>query len=267
MSQTIEQKVIKAGTGTSKIGQIRRAWYDNGILEEVICIAPGQTIAGPEVWPLAIGNYGPPPEPEPPPVGELVKAIDISNYQPAGQQLIDIIGQYQAEHVIVRIPQRVEGQSLHVRARAQIKTVLDVGATLGGYGWLYKDVPQDQQAHDWVDFLISEGVRVPWLWIDEEPYQSNDNLASIEQIKVCANTLRDRGEHPGVYTGPWVWALLDGVVDPEINAMPLWTAEYTEIPTLEGVTLYGGWTACVGHQYSASGGIDQNVFDKRYTVL
>lgn len=157
-----------------------------------------------------------------------------------------------------------------MRARDQIDTVMSLGmnVTLGGYGWLYKDVDPAQQANDWADFIEAQGVSVPYLWMDEEPYQTNDNLASIEQMKQCAQQLRDSAYNPGVYTGPWVWSLLRNVVDEEINIMPLFTAEYNDKATLHEVTLYGGWGAdsVVGHQYTSQG-IDQSVFDKRYTIL
>ena len=33
-----------------KLGQVRRAWYTNGILEEVICQGPGSELIQPETW-------------------------------------------------------------------------------------------------------------------------------------------------------------------------------------------------------------------------
>lgn len=185
-----------------------------------------------------------------------------------GSALKDLVRQYGATHVIVRLPQRVESDSLWARCRGQIATIQDMpNITLGGYGWLYKNVPAEQQANDWVDFLAEQQVTVPVLWIDVEPYQTNDNLPSVEQIKTAAQTLESRAARPGIYTGPWVWNLLDNPTDPYLMGLPLWTAEYNQIATLEGVTLYGGWTVCVGHQYSTSGGIDQDVFDQRVTLV
>jgi len=43
--------VTKTSTKASKEGQIRRAWYTNGTLEEVICQGPGSPAIQAECWP------------------------------------------------------------------------------------------------------------------------------------------------------------------------------------------------------------------------
>jgi hypothetical protein len=196
---------------------------------------------------------------------ELVNVMDVSNYQPA--DLHDLIQEYNIDHVIIRTPQRVERQSLHIRAQEQILSVLAEGKTVGMYYWLYKDVDIRQQVDDVTEFWRVAQVTPPLYWPDIEPYQTNDNLPSIEQIKKAARIHNEYEQLVGIYTGPWVWSLLRNVVDPDLLVLPLWTAEYNHIPTLEDVNLYGGWTHCVGHQYSADNNIDLSVFDKRYTIL
>lgn len=167
----------------------------------------------------------------------------------------------------MRIPQRVEPQALHSRARQQIVSVLTEGCTLGMYYWLYKDVPIRQQIDDATEFLRVMNVNVPIYWPDIEPYLTNDNLPTISQIKEAVSIHSEYGQPCGIYTGPWVWSLLRNVADPVLYNRPLWTAEYNHKATLHDVTLYGGWQACVGHQYSADNNIDLNVFDKKYTTL
>lgn len=139
------------------------------------------------------------------------------------------------------------------------------GKTLGVYGWLYKDVNIQQQCQDWVSLIQDMGVSIPVLWIDIEPYQSNDNLPSIEQIEEAVNIIHGFGLNPGIYTGPWVWSLLRNRVSSMLNACPLWTAEYNHLDTLTDVNLYGGWTSAVGHQYDDKP-LDMDVFDYAYTV-
>lgn len=189
--------------------------------------------------------------------------MDVSNYQPAN--LHDLIVAHNIDHVIVRIPQRVEGQALHTRARAQIQSVWNEGKTLGMYYWLYKDVNIRQQIDDVTAFLADMQAAVPLYWPDIEPYLTNDNLPTIEQIKEAGSIHDEYSQPNGIYTGPWVWSLLRNVSDPAINSKPLWTAEYNNKPTLIDTTMYGGWTSCVGHQYT-SDPVDLNVFDKRYTL-
>jgi hypothetical protein len=193
-----------------------------------------------------------------------VSALDISNHQSNSYKAL--IDQLNPDHVIVRIPQHAEPQSLWDIAYEQTAHVLSVGKSLGGYGWLYRDEPIDDQVADWYEFLATAGVTVPVLWIDIEPYQTNSNLPSTEQIKQCIELVRRGGISPGIYTGPWVWSLLRNPIDPVINACPLWTAEYNGLATLSDVTLYGGWTVAVGHQWTSSP-LDQSVFDSVYTLL
>jgi GH25 family lysozyme M1 (1,4-beta-N-acetylmuramidase) len=146
--------------------------------------------------------------------------------------------------------------------------VLTEDKTLGGYYWLYRDVSIRQQIDDVIEFMQDLQVSVPVLWPDIEPYKTNDNLPSITQIKEAIHIEFEYQQQPGIYTGPWVWSLLRNVVDPELYALPLWTAEYNKKATLYDVTLYGGWgtNKVAGHQYTSEG-VDQSIFDKRYTVV
>lgn len=280
MSQTIEQAelvmtglgqrwvgplVIRAGVSSSKLGQIRRAWYENGILEEVICLAPGQATAAPEVWPIAQGNFVPTPEPQPPPppTGSLVKAIDVSNFQDA--DLTTLIAQYTPDHVIVRIPQRFEPTWFQGRAQAQLQSALAQGKTVGAYCWLYRDENIADQIQFPIGLLRSWQITVPYLWPDIEYYKTPDNIPSAEQIKEAVHVSQQEGVRPGIYTSKYMWSLIGTPTDPELSALPLWNAQYNEVATLD-MEPYGGWTTCVGHQYSTTGGIDQDVFDSRYAV-
>lgn len=58
--------VIKASTSSQKLGQVRRAWYQNGILEEVTCAAPGGSgTPYPETWLVDTREEEPVPDPPP----------------------------------------------------------------------------------------------------------------------------------------------------------------------------------------------------------
>jgi hypothetical protein len=207
------------------------------------------------------------PPPLPPTEQVIITAVDISNFQPTGQALVGLLQEQGAEHCIVRLPQRVEPRALYTRASSQIDTVMGMdNCTLGAYGWLYRDVPIEQQVEDWLALLDDAQVKIPYLWLDIEPYETNDNLPNLEQIKQAARLLEQHGVQPGIYTGPWVWALLRNPKDDYLMTLPLWTAEYNGLATLVDVTLYGGWVDCKGHQYWTKP-VDLNVFDKSYTVL
>lgn len=110
------------------------------------------------------------------------------------------------------------------------------------------------------------GIEVPMLWPDLEPYLTNDNLPTIAQAERALLIQEEYNQRSGTYTGPWVWSLLRNIPSPVLSTRPLWTAEYNEKPTLEDVTLYGGWTQAMGHQYSTRGEIDWNVFDQSVVI-
>jgi len=44
--------VTTASKKANREGQVRRAWYQNGILEEVTCQGPGSPMVQPETWPI-----------------------------------------------------------------------------------------------------------------------------------------------------------------------------------------------------------------------
>jgi Glycosyl hydrolases family 25. len=189
----------------------------------------------------------------------LVNSIDISNHQ-RDLDLAAILNDWDIEYCIVRIPTSVEPASLAAIARDQISIVLDNDVRLGAYFWLYRDIDIERQVSEVSEFLQGYQLQANLLWPDIEPYQNNTNMPSLPQIKLCTRLIVDYERDPGIYTGPWCWALLGNPVDEELNALPLWSAEYNQQANLDHVTLYGGWTHVAGHQYT-SNPLDRNVFD------
>ena len=192
-----------------------------------------------------------------------VTGIDVSNHQP--RDLSTLIQQHQPEHVVVKLYQEVEIAGGRAHARAQIESAQAHGCTIGGYVWLYRDVPIEQQIHDALSLAEEAGVTLPILWIDYEPYVSNNNLPRISQLLEAVGVAERAGVRAGVYTGPWVWNLIGNPVT-ELASRPLWTADYRPLPDLNGVRLYGGWEFASGHQWTSQP-VDRNVFLPEVTTV
>jgi hypothetical protein len=236
-------------------GAVFRGYYD-GVMIALPGVAEAYFVKDVESG-LVIPDE-PPSQPQP---QRLVNSIDISNHQ-EDVDLWSLLDRLQTEYCIVRVPQRVEPADLARIAHEQIEIVLAKGVKLGAYFWLYRDVEIEQQVEDVVRFLAGykQYIQANLLWPDIEPYQTNDNLPDLNQIKECVSFCFDADYFPGIYTGPWVWKLLGNPHDPVLSSLPLWSAEYNEVPTLDSAQLYGGWTACAGHQFT-SNPVDQSVFD------
>lgn len=171
--------------------------------------------------------------------------------------------QYGAEAIIVRIPQLlIEPASLGIRAHSQVDTLRGAGYPVGAYWWLYRDVPVQQQVKDAMDFMNFIDLNPKFTYPDFETYQNT--IPTLVQIKEACQRQEDSGRPAGVYTSEYMWSLIGSPVDPYLSSLPLWTANYNWQQDLN-VPMYGGWTACVGHQYL--GGVqDQNVFDRNYVI-
>ncbi len=192
-------------------------------------------------------------EPEPAP---LVRAMDVSSYQPT--DLTALIQEHHIEHVIVRLYQPNEQPSQDV-TREQIASARTNGCTVGGYMWLYADWESRQQVRDVLALARECNLDLPVLWIDYEPY-TDDTMPTLEQLREAIIECRALGVRPGIYTGGWCWIHGDVLTD-----VPLWAAQYDGIPDPDVFTPFGGWTQCAIKQYSAEG-IDLNIARREYTV-
>lgn len=186
----------------------------------------------------------------------LVHAIDVASYQPA--DLSDLIRRMGAQHVVVKLYQTVEsigGRTTGAEhSRAQIASARANGCTVGGYCWGYASRDPAESVWDAVGLARSCGVELPALWLDIEPYPSDNSLPNAAWIAAALAECDALGVRGGIYSGRYVW---DRLGHPQFPGVPLWTAHYNNRADLE-VPSYGAMQL-VGHQYT-SDPCDRNVF-------
>ena len=200
-------------------------------------------------------NYLGNPEP---PSQQIVSVIDVSSHQ--STDLTSYINQFNPDHIIIKFYQDIEFAGSQDVTRQQVASAQAHNVSVGGYGWLYRS--QGHNINSCLDLAAELNIRLPILWIDVEPYNGvYPKLQDIEDaVEVCVN----RSQPCGIYTGKWVW---DALGNPYYwSYLPLWHSHYGIEPSLTLSNPYGGWTTCVGHQYTSTP-IDQNIFDVQYTKV
>jgi len=201
--------------------------------------------------------------PQPPvPVG-IVHGIDVSNFQDAN--LTAIIKQYNAKHVVVRMPLAGEIPSLQ-HAYDQLHSAVDNGATVAIYYWGYAswspEASTEQALERW------EGAHVgalPVLWPDIEEYNDHGNISCPNQdwtLRAC-NYGASLGQRMGVYSSDYMIDKWWQHWPPELDAYFWWSANYNYGPTLNIPSKY--WSHVDAHQYRGSP-IDLDVFAGEVTV-
>lgn len=190
-----------------------------------------------------------------------MRAIDVSSAQP--KNLTVIIQQYKPEQVVVKLylPWEIIPQSY---SKAQIASARANGCPVGGYVWCYHDADPVATVNSALDLAEEAELKLSILWLDCETYEIGGVVADpgpdVGWLQAAFAACQFRGVQPGVYSGNW-W-LTDYLKDPDILAgIPLWLAEYNDVPDLESVHLLSGLVAeqLCGHQYSAQE-IDLDVF-------
>ena len=92
---------------------------------------------------------------------------------------------------------------------------------------------------------------------------------TLDNIHEAREALQSEAKPSIIYTGEWFWAGVLGNPTAFSN-LPLWTAQYDGMATLESARPYGGWAPApariVGKQYSGTGQLhgvtcDLSVFD------
>jgi GH25 family lysozyme M1 (1,4-beta-N-acetylmuramidase) len=200
---------------------------------------------------VPVDGPGPIPPPTHPPT-DLQDGIDVSNYQPA--DLSGLIAQYDPTHVVVRAS--TESSRHRTIARQQIRSALDAGCTVSAYIWAYFDLPPAEHAADAIS--VMDGLPVERYWVDCEDVCPPGKLE--DWLSRAVALIEARGKQSGVYTSRGWWQAHGD--SHGFTRLPLWTAQWDEVPTLESVVLYGGWRSAAGKQYSTTGEtLDRNVFD------
>lgn len=192
----------------------------------------------------------PPTEPQP-----IVSAIDVSSHQT--QDLTQYITQFNPDHIIIRFYQDIESQFIP-HTRAQVDSARYHNKSIGGYGWLYRNY--GQHIETCIDLADDLQVTIPILWIDVEPYQNL--FPTVYDLDVAIEVCKRRNQRCGIYTGKWVWDVLNNPT--QYSDIPLWHSHFNDTPNLQLVEPYGSWTKCAGHQYTSSP-IDRSIFDVEYT--
>lgn len=209
------------------------------------------------------GSTGILPPPPPPPAGVLIRGIDVSSHQPA--DLTDLIVATASGHVVVHLYHYVEKAILQGKARAQITSIKENGASVGGYSWLFNGFNPTRQVAESIALARGEGVTLPCLWLDIEEY-TDGSIPTAAEVITAVQACRDQRVQPGIYTRRDIW---EGLGNPQLPGVWLWDASWNGDMTLN-VEPYGGMTV-MAHQYSNKmpdgSPIDMDVFAVEATRL
>ena len=180
----------------------------------------------------------------------ICRAADISNWQnltPSNARALKASG---VELVIVRLSH--EYQQLINTARAQCKMVLDAGMHLQGYVWAYFTEAPVAAASYW--HALYDDIPLERVWVDceAETRHRGTPAHNVEWLHAVLDGLQPWPT--GVYTGRWWWVPYMGN-SKEFTEQPLWDADYTGVPNLYPISLYGGWNRRYIHQYSGNGSL------------
>ncbi len=184
----------------------------------------------------------------------VVEGLDVSSFQPA--DLTNVIASSHAEFVLVKLylPEERPPQETSLN---QIASVQRNGKRVGGYVWAYADLDAVKTVDDAIDLAVRGGVQLRTLWLDVETYEGKPGPGMV-WLRKAADRCRARGVQAGIYTGKWYWdEYMKGVTG--LADLPLWLAQYDNVPDLNQVKLFGGWTRAVGKQYRVDS-IDHDVF-------
>lgn len=182
-------------------------------------------------------------------VTDLMKAIDVSNWQPG--DLGPLIAQHKPQHVVVRLS--TESQNNLDIARLQLSTALEAGCTVSGYIWCYWHLSPTEHAQQALS--VADGFPLARVWFDCE----DDPAGQLDDwLSQAVDLAERRGQRCGVYARKSWWQANGD--SRGFTRLPLWVAQYDGIPELDIVGVFGGWARAAGKQWTDSP-IDRSVFD------
>lgn len=143
-------------------------------------------------------------------------------------------------------------------ARRQVRASQAAGIhVMGVYAFLY--FGSNVQATTQVAIDVAREFGVPVVWLDAEADASGVALTPARrnaELRACVAQVRAAGLQVGIYTAGWWWTPKHATR--EFGDIPLWHAEYGandgQLPPKRTVS-YGGWSHCVLHQYTSTGGL------------
>lgn len=134
----------------------------------------------------------------------------------------------------------------HLEVLAQVGG-LDVEAYVYLY-WVQDQWGQTPQQRTRNALNLLQGSSVRRLWLDcEDSEQPFDEAQLWECVTIC----NQAGIQPGIYTGRWWW--VPRASNSQLFAeLPLWHAEYVDVPDFDSFVPYGGWTRPTIWQYQGT---------------
>jgi hypothetical protein len=201
-------------------------------------------------------------------VAELVRAIDVSDSQPAN--LAALIARHDARHVVCKLYLLAEGgPDAQAHTLAQAASAHSVGASVGGYVWGYSSEDAADTVRQAAALYARAGMVGP-IYLDIERYTYRDGRVepplTADWIRVFVLTLLSLS--PGWTPGPGFYTRRQYIRDEfpggedafaEFGRYPLWLADYDGEAALD-CALPKGCTNLVGKQY-AEHPVDLDVFD------
>lgn len=159
-----------------------------------------------------------------------------------------MIHQFGLEHVVVRMYQPGE-RPPRQHSLDQVRSARKSGAGVGAYCWPYEDIMPILSVRNVLSLMRRARLWTKVLWFDVEEGAVTDEDWLLAAFDRCLS--EPGGPIPGIYTrrGFWVTYLRN---TERFSRFPLWAADYNNIPDLDSVELFGGWSREMlwGHQYA-----------------
>lgn len=189
-------------------------------------------------------------------MSNLLKAIDVSNYQSA--DLTPLIEEYKPQLVIVRLS--TESAQHQAIALQQIQTAHEAGCEVAGYIWCYWTAHSYEYTRYALSLYSSTGVPFKAVMLDCEDEAGIPSVKCDGWISTSCSVVEERGHQCWIYTRKDWWET--NVADWAAFArLPLWLAHYDNDPSLEDPLLpVGAWTQLGGKQFTDAP-LDLSVFD------
>lgn len=202
-----------------------------------------------------------------------LRGADISNFQGAPEGYRDQPWYRDAQFIIcqaIRPPRPYAGWEVGGYTERQLRVAKEDGKYIGIYVWLWHGQTEVNLRADIrrrLDLVPADLKLDMRPWVDVEDTRSVATVTQRRRDVVIAldeaNQWAAERELPeaGGYTGKW---FVDGYLDRQFPAVPLWDANYGQAPSL-GPVLYGIGHRVI-HQYTSTP-VDLNVMDDAEIIV
>ena len=137
--------------------------------------------------------------------------------------------------------------------REQVLALQAAGVEVEAYIYLWFDEPV-ASVRTRLNLLNGLGIKRVWLDVeDAEGSMWYTTAQCQDKVRAAVYAIAEYGYEVGIYTAKWFWGDWMG---PEFSYLPLWVAQYDDIPDLAVFNPFGGWSQAAIKQYVGTTQLD-----------